>query len=84
MNARKAPPSEKAEPEEYSPTRLSRAICDAVNREVRDFELEQRIWEAMRHRDPSLPSWEDEWAKRQARIIEHRATCERCRLEEAA
>lgn len=84
LTARKAPPSEKAEPDEYSPSRLSRAVCEAVNREVRDFDLEQRIWGALRYRDPTLHEWDTEWAKRQARIIEHRATCERCRIEEAA
>ena len=84
IDRRRALTSEKAEPEDTSPTRLSRAICEAVNREVRDFAVEQRIWEAMRYRDPTLRSWEDEWAARQAKILEHRTTCERCRIEEAA
>ena len=84
MASVRAVPSEKADPEEYSPTRLSRAICDAVNREVRDFDQEQRIWEGQRHRDPSLSSWEDEWARRSVKHREHRLTCERCHEERAA
>lgn len=84
LAARQAVPSEAAEPDEMSATRLSRAVCDAVNRQVRDFAVEQRIWEGQRFRDPTLPEWEEVWAKRQATIIEHRLTCERCRGEQAA
>jgi hypothetical protein len=40
-NARDPQPSE-----EPSPTRLTLLQCDAVNRAVADFDLEQRIWEA--------------------------------------
>ena len=75
-NARDPQPSE-----EPTPTRISLLQCDAVNRAVADFDLEQRIWESHRrlHPELNLVEWAVEWSRRQVALIEHRAECERCR-----
>lgn len=102
-NARDPKPSE-----EPTPTRLSLLVCDAAQRAVADFDLEQRIWAGqvglMRRdlgdaeevlelvNDPTPHyvkitrqqweqkwSWEAEWARRQALLMEHQAECDRCR-----
>lgn len=69
---------------ELSPSEIAKLGCEVFRAAVRDFDLEQRKWEAFRHRDPSLRPWEVEWAERQAQLIEHRASCDRCRLGDAA
>ena len=69
---------------ELSPSEIAKLGCEVFRAAVRDFDLEQRKWEAFRHRDPSLRPWEAEWAERQARLIEHRAECPHCRMERAA
>lgn len=77
-NGRNPAPSE-----EPTPSRLSLLQCDAANRAVADFELEQRIWNSQREIQArhgiALDSWEDEWARRQVVLVEHRQSCERCR-----
>ena len=83
MAARRAVPSEHRSGE-LSPSEIAKLGCEVFRRAVRDFDLEQRIWAGLRQRDPSLRPWEDEWADRQRRLLEHRAACDRCRLERAA
>lgn len=77
-NARDPQPTE-----EPTPTRITLLQCDAVNRAVADFDLEQRIWESQREvqrrHGLELAAWETEWQRRQAMLFDHRQTCERCR-----
>lgn len=75
-NARDPLPSE-----ETTPSRLSLLMCDAANRQVENFDLEQRIWESHRNKHPELglAEWHVEWARRQASLLEHQADCDRCR-----
>lgn len=67
--------------EEPTPTRLSLLQCDAAQRQVADFDLEQRIWESQRNLHPELElsAWDVEWARRMETLREHQATCDRCR-----
>lgn len=85
-NARDPQPSE-----EPTPSRLSLLQCDSVTRAVQNFDLEQRIWEGQiavqRRHLPEPPdeawerrwSWETEWARRQAALLDHQRECDRCR-----
>lgn len=72
-----------APPEEPSPSRLSLLQCDAVTRAVEDFDMEERIWNSQREIQArhglELPTWEEEWARRQSDLIDHRLQCDRCR-----
>ena len=77
-NARDPQPSE-----EPTPTRISLLQCDAANRAVENFDLEQRIWnsqrEIMARHGKELPTWEDEWRRRQDALFDHKQECDRCR-----
>ena len=81
MEARERRTREPLPSEDPTPTRLSLLVCDAAHRQVRDFDLEQRIWESqMRlHPELGLVAWEVEWARRLEEQGEHRAGSERCR-----
>lgn len=75
-NARDPLPSE-----EPTPSRLSLLMCDAAHRQVQNFDLEQRIWESLRNKQPDLdlPEWHVEWSRRMSALIEHQVDCDRCR-----
>ena len=77
-NARDPKPSE-----DPTPSRVSLLQCDAVNRAVANFDLEQRIWESQRaiqrRHGIELAAWETEWARRQHALWSHQAECDRCR-----
>jgi hypothetical protein len=77
-NARDPQPSE-----EPTPTRISLLQCDAVNRAVQNFGLEERVWNSQREIQArhglELPAWEAEWQRRQEALWDHRQECDRCR-----